>query len=286
MRLLLGCLFVGAAAASSDAPSISATSAPTPKPPSPAPAPGPQKVAGVWPDRFVATMRMAASQPPNVKLEVSLGSRLFYDYPGLQQRWEYWDINDPNETVIFAETWINKTLYELDTSANPPGCTATPFYIYILRPDWPQANEYVISQYLLRQAPKNPPKAGGICYTPDNELADLFQSPAPIGGMTYSWFAFNSSIGEPFRLTGPDNFKKPTYQSVQDYLSFTPLKTHDPHRFDVPAGCKPSGTVVGAEHAEKHSLLGRLRPHISDDRLMAALARARATHAPADALVV
>jgi hypothetical protein len=73
---------------------------------------------------FDSKLKMAPSQAASARLLVKLGSRLRYDYPNKRQRWEYWDVEDPSERPIFAETWINFTLFELDLTTDPPGCTA------------------------------------------------------------------------------------------------------------------------------------------------------------------
>ena len=70
----------------------------------------------------------------------------------------------------------------------------------MLRPDWLVHTTYAGSHYLLRQP--SPHGTNGLCYSPYNELADLFQDPAPIGGITNNWLVYNSSIGEPMRLEG------------------------------------------------------------------------------------
>ena len=149
----------------------------------------------------------------------------------------------------------------------------------MLRPDWLVHTKYVTTHYLDRQPPKPNASAGGVCYTPYSELSDLFQDPAPIGGMTNNWLVSNSSIGEPFRLEGPDNFAHPTYLSIQDYLSFVPVTHHDPHTFDVPSTCKPHPAALAQAATaplEERPPLGRLRPHLSDDGLWRALSVGRA----------
>lgn len=123
---------------------------------------------------------------PTTRLHIKLGSRLRYDFPRKRQLWEYSDVDDPSNTVIFAELWINFTLYELDFSTNPPRCDANPFQLEVLRPDWLVHTKYISSHYLDRQPPPPNKTAGGVCYNPYSELSDLFQDPAPIGGMTNS----------------------------------------------------------------------------------------------------
>mmetsp|Transcript_11938 Transcript_11938/g.24005 ORF Transcript_11938/g.24005 Transcript_11938/m.24005 type:complete len:320 (-) Transcript_11938:362-1321(-) len=155
-------------------------SPPAPGPPSP-PAPPPSRRAGIWPLRFDAHLRMAPSQPAQRKLNITLGARLRYDFPGRRQRWEYWKLSDPSKRPLSAETWINHTLYELDLTTDPPGCVAHTFDLEVLRPDWLVHTKYVASHYLQRQPPEPDATAGGACFTPFSELADLFQDPAPIG---------------------------------------------------------------------------------------------------------
>ena len=119
-----------------------------------------------------AYIRLAPSQLPRTKLHITLGTRLRYDFPGRRQRWEYWDVEDASETVVLAETWINRTLYELDYTTQPTNCTVIPLNLEVLRPDWLVHTTYVASHYLDRQPPKN---VSGICYTPYSAMADLFQ---------------------------------------------------------------------------------------------------------------
>eukprot|EP00966_Prymnesium_polylepis_P058599 1357236-Prymnesium_polylepis.2 len=142
--------------------------------------------------------------------------------------------------------------------------------------------KYVASHYLDRQPPPNA-SAHGVCYTPYSEMSDLFQDPAPIGGITNNWLVFNSSIGEPFRLEGPDDFQHPTWLTIQDYLSFEPVEQHEPHTFDVPPGCKPPAPAPLAAAATsppaKVPLLGRLRPHHSNENLTRALRSVRSRRA-------
>mmetsp|Transcript_27554 Transcript_27554/g.72441 ORF Transcript_27554/g.72441 Transcript_27554/m.72441 type:complete len:441 (+) Transcript_27554:28-1350(+) len=235
---------------------------PTPGPPGPPPPPGPPKKAGVWPQLFDARMRLAPSQLPAATLSVQLGSRLRYDFPNRRQRWEYWNVSDPTSTPIFAEVWINTTLYELDLSTNPPRCSASSIDLEILRPDWPVHMPYISTHYLIRQPPQ--PQPGGVCFTPINQLSDLYQDPAPIGGITNNWFVFNSSIAEPIKLEGPDDFANPTWLTVQDYTSFFPVEEHGPGTFDIPPGCHPPATTtrkaaIGGQPAVP--LLRRLQPH-------------------------
>ena len=171
-------------------------------------------------------------------------------------------------------------MYALITIASLLCKCHSPFKLEVLRPDWLVHTRYVATHYLDRQPPPNA-TAGGVCYTPYSELSDLYQDPAPIGGMTNNWLSFNSSIGEPIRLEGPDDFAHPTWVSIQDYLSFTAVDHHDPHTFDIPSTCKPpsASAMLAAAPLAHRPPLGRLRPHFSNDRLLQSLESARSRRA-------
>ena len=239
---------------------------PSPAPtPGPSPTPSPTHKAGVWPDRFDAHMTIAPSQPPEAQLTTKLGSRLRYDFPMRRQLWEYWNVDDAQRRVVFAELWINTTLYELDFSnGSSPQCSETQIDLEILRPDWLVHTTYVSSHYLLRQPDSlNATKA---CFASTYQISDLFQDPAPIGGMTNNWLVANSTMAEPVRLEGPDNFARPTWLTVQEWSSMNPVKEHDPGTFDIPASCHNTSRLSrrALRPQGSFSMLQRLRPHFSD----------------------
>ena len=235
---------------------------PAPTPPGPSPTPSTHK-AGVWPDRFDAHMTLAPSQPPGAQLTTKLGSRLRYDFPMRRQLWEYWNVDDAQRRVVFAELWINTTLYELDFSnGSPPQCSETQIDLEILRPDWLVHTTYVSSHYLLRQPDSlNATKA---CFASTYQISDLFQDPAPIGGMTNNWLVANSTMAEPVRLEGPDNFARPTWLTVQEWSSMNPVKEHDPGTFDIPASCHNTSRRRALRPQQGTMMLQRLRPRFSD----------------------
>jgi len=229
---------------------------PTPTPPSPKP----KHKAGIWPDLFDAHMTIAPSQPPGAQLTTKLGSRLRYDFPMRRQLWQYWNVTDSTRKVIFAELWINSTLYELDYSESPPSCAVTQIELEILRPDWLVHTTYVSTHFILRQ-PKSL-NASSSCFAPTYQISDLFQDPAPIGGMTNNWLVANSSMAEPVRLEGPDNFARPTWLTVQEWSSMKAVKEHVPGTFDIPSSCTNNSSMTATTTTTEDTflLLQRLRP--------------------------
>lgn len=224
----------------------------------------------MWPLRVDARMKLAPSQPPATHLQVKLRSRLRYDFPTRSQLWEYWALSNSStakdKKPEFAELWINETLYELDWSTDPPGCYMSKIGLEVLRPDWLVHTTYVGSHYLLRQPSRH--GINSLCYTPSNELSGLFQDPAPIGGITNNWLVFNSSIGEPMRLEGPDDFAHPTWLTVQEYSSFEGVARHDPATFAIPASCRKANEPLELQASraaavnQPHHGLGRMQPHL------------------------
>ena len=289
---------------------------PVPKPTPPAPKPTP--VAGVWPNRLDAKLRMAPSQLPLEHLEVKLGPRLRYDFPGRQQLWQYWDVEDLTEQIEFQELWVGPNLYEISfeypnmtaecsskpmkdgctcqhkwdcasntCGGNPPTCgsvipgpevycSSLAIGLYVLRPDWLVHTKYAGQQYLTRQPEPNQANVSGFCYTTNNQLCQLFTDPAPVGGITNNWLALNSTIGEPIKLTGPDNFQKPMWQTVQEYYSFGAVDSFDADVFKVPKECPPPKPPplemlnVAVGHPPT---LGQLRPHSADGPVQRAKGR-------------
>lgn len=233
-------------------PSPGPTPTPTPTP-SPSP-PSPHKKAGVWPDLFDAHMTIAPSQPPGSQLSVKLGSRLRYDFPNRRQLWEYFDVQDSKRVVSFSELWINNTLYELDHSTSPWTCTETQIDLEILRPDWLVHTTYVSTHFLLRQ-PEAWGNASESCFASTYQSSDLFQDPAPIGGMTNNWLLANSSMAEPIRLEGPDNFARPTWLTVQEWSSMKALKKHESGTFDIPPSCHRDNTSSIISRRQRRRLL-------------------------------
>lgn len=211
------------------------TSPPSPAPPGPAP--GPQ--AGVWPLRYRSNMTIARAQAVvGGLLPVSFWARISYDFPRRSQLWEYFEL-DPSEQgkprkSLGGELWINETLFSF--TANAAQCVSDNLGFDIIRPDWLQDTNYATTNFLLRQ-----PEAGQ--HWSNYSLCDLYKIPNTLG-MTNSWVVVNSSIAQPVRLEGPDNFDHPDWRSILEYTTdFEVLDEFPADTFAVPKSCLNASAV-------------------------------------------
>lgn len=196
-----------------------------------------KKTAGVWPDRFDANMTATGSQPMDPQLTVNTLARLRYDFPGRRQRWDYAYING---TDAGYETWINTTLYYVDPTETE--CYPYDVGLYVLKPEWLTATNYLTTQYLRRQPPVPSDIARIAVLEPNNyTLSDLYQLEAPLG-MTNSWVVADSPIGEPTRLEGPQDFDNPDYVSILEFTTFVPQEIFDETVFQLPDACNTQET--------------------------------------------
>ena len=207
------------------------------------------KVAGIWPDRFDANMSMATSQPPAAELYVSLLGRLRYDFPSRNQLWEFFDLEGNPDG---GELWRDLTTYDYDQDScyifnwwvfcvcRPRQLYLMPFLFHrtfsLIAPTWLQAAHYTSTNYLLRQPATRPD--GSYTNTPGNYTkADLFKMRNTMG-MTNNWLVADSSIAEPIRLEGPDDFDNPESVAILEFSSFEERGEFDESIFDIPDICK------------------------------------------------
>lgn len=194
----------------------------------------------------MAEMTVSPSQVPKPHMAVALTARLWYDWIGKRQRWDYFDINTGKS--VGGEMWIGKTLYEIGPGPNP-SCYPVSMSIGILMPWWLNSTTYTDTFYLLQQAGIAPPPlasssteivqpAAAYPGYSNYTSADLWQEPAPIGGTTNSWIVADSKIGEPVRLVGPDDSAQPTWLGILEYSKFQPATSPFPESiFALPKSC-------------------------------------------------
>lgn len=230
--------------------------APSPSPgpgPGPSPSPSPKKKAGVWPVRFDAQMTIAPSALNAATLATVINARLRYDFKRADggapsQLWEYFN-PDTGENVG-NELWVGDILYNYGKEGK--GCTKGNMTFGILRPDWLQGTHYTSTHFLLRQLPNDANATSCAGRKSNYTKADLFQIPNTIA-MTNSWVVADSPVAEPIRLEGPDDFNKPKFVSILEYVNFvpqpdTPFPTGT---FTPPASCGTGKTDAEGEEEEE-----------------------------------
>ena len=194
---------------------------PNPNPPSPPPPPG--KVAGTWPNYWQANISSASTQSATLKLHTDLFTKLYYSWPDMRQLWRFFDLETGAETG--AELWAGTILYEIGGPfANPTSCSTYDVKMRILKRDWMNSTVYKTTNYLLGQS-----TSGYGNYT----LSDLWLAPAVVGGETNSWTVANSTIAQPVRLEGPDQFSGNFWRHPHHEPESHPLLQPNTHKLTL-----------------------------------------------------
>ena len=102
---------------------------------------------GVWPNRFQSNMSATGRTSKTPTIHITLNSNLYYDFPGAQQRFDYFDLNDWSNP-LGTEIWhaYEQRIYEI--SYKPLTCEYFPFALGPLRPDWLVNATWIMETYV------------------------------------------------------------------------------------------------------------------------------------------
>jgi hypothetical protein len=177
---------------------------------------------GVWPNRFQSNMSATGRTSKTPTLNITLNANLYYDFPGAQQRFDYFDLNDWSNPLA-TEIWhaYEQRIYEI--SYEPLTCEYFSFALGPLRPNWLVNATWIMETYVRNSV------------APEFILADVWLKEAPLG-MTQSFTAVNSTLGVPLRLAGPAS-DSPNSYSILDYTVFDAVSAFPVSTFAVPSNC-------------------------------------------------